>query len=670
VSSRRRKTLRASAVLLTALGLAPLLLLAENSPLVTSTGAGGPGTWTQAQVNAATQKGVAYIDSQQNADGSFGSVDTPQIAETGMALVAYGVLANGSFSNLPATYQVHVKKAIAWLLGQQNPDGFWADFNFYQTYSTGIALAGLSDFQSLNIAIPKSINDGRAFLVGEFKGKVNTGCSSANGSPTAFFCGGWNYEDNTEQRSDESNTGFAMFGLRLTGGMPFALRPDNINWQHHIQEITTNPFASRNDGGGSYEPGINSGGFSSNANDTGTMLFGLAYDGVGGTDPHVVKGIVLGQDVLDEYELEKPTDNGVYHEGQNADGTCKINTDNCDWFFEGGEGGFHYSLFSLTKGLGEFIPPNLNDASNWYAKVVDMLLSQQDADGSWPQDGRDDGSPIIATAFSVSALGLVAVPTPTPTPTPTATPTPTPTPSPVRTPTPTPTPSGPGGMVRPMPPVSVSAGPGATVSSGTFMIENTSGTTLVAPAVTISFDNADLFSSATLTGTAPAMTTSTATLNPVSGGNSPEAPNNTTFVLRPALVIPTGETATFSLSVMLTNNPSVTRREGPVMVAAIIGGGTTASNAFLVVLALLELCAAGMSSTRRKRVLMALVLIAALASQVGCDNGSTSSGPGTSSSGVIQSKQTAMQVAAKKQANNDPVGVAGLPVFMGTVSLK
>src|SRR5439155_26405080 len=63
-----------------------------------------PGTWTQAQVNASIVKAVAYIDSQQNLNGSYG-VSVP-VAETGMALVAYSVLANGNFSSLPASYQL------------------------------------------------------------------------------------------------------------------------------------------------------------------------------------------------------------------------------------------------------------------------------------------------------------------------------------------------------------------------------------------------------------------------------------------------------------------------------------------------------------------------------------------------------------------------------------
>ena len=97
----------------------------------------------------------------------------------------------------------------------------------------------------------------------------------------------------------------------------------------------------------------------------------------------------------------------------------------CDWGLGTGEGGFHYSMFTLAKGLGSYIAPNLADGSNWYAKVADLLVHQQNTSpactphqgtpclfGSWPADLRDDFSTLFSTALSVFALGLVATPPP------------------------------------------------------------------------------------------------------------------------------------------------------------------------------------------------------------------------------------------------------------------
>jgi hypothetical protein len=143
------------------------------------------------------------------------------------------------------------------------------------------------------------------------------------------------------------------------------------------------------------------------------MLFSYADDGVPSTDPRVQAGIKFDNDVLNSYELMK-TNVGpsglqmIYHTGQTEDGSCTPNTANCDWATSG-DGGFHYSMFALTKGLGGYTAPNLSDPNNYYAKVVDLLLSSQNNDGSWTTDGRDDYDNVFATGLSVAALGKVAV---------------------------------------------------------------------------------------------------------------------------------------------------------------------------------------------------------------------------------------------------------------------
>lgn len=398
--------------------LAVLLTAGLVGVPVSGAQAAGPGTWTQPQVNAAIAFGVAYLDSQQNPNGSYGS---GLVAETGMALAAYGVLANGDFSSLSMAYQTHVQKAISFLLANQGPSGAIPGAfspGVDPTYSTGIALLGLAPFTTVDPAVPRAIANGRSFLTSEFQGPSYTGCNSADGSSTSGFCGGWNY-DSGKGRSDESNSGYAMTGLEVTGGIPAALVPDNINWNHHIQVISTNPFthpanggSAFSNGGGSYQPvdAADAPNFlASNANDSGTMLFSYAFDAVPSTDPNVSSAITFNQDVLNTYEDAKPTNQMVYHTAATEDGHCNPNTVGCHWSFDG-DGGFHYSLFALTKGLGSYISADLTDPSNWYAKVVDLLLSQQNAtNGSWPPDGRDDYNAVFATGLAVSALGLVGV---------------------------------------------------------------------------------------------------------------------------------------------------------------------------------------------------------------------------------------------------------------------
>lgn len=103
-----------------------------------------------------------------------------------------------------------------------------------QTYATSIALAGLSGFQNVNAAVPAAIVAGRAYLVNEFQAPPNTTCATGETDRTSSYCGGWNYEPEFG-RSDESDTGFAMFGLQETGGVPAAIQAVNVPWQYNVQ---------------------------------------------------------------------------------------------------------------------------------------------------------------------------------------------------------------------------------------------------------------------------------------------------------------------------------------------------------------------------------------------------------------------------------------------------
>ena len=295
-----------------------------------------------------------------------------------MALATYGVLADGSFASLASSYRTHVENAIDFLLSTQDttsapgPNSSFGDITNigYPTYETGIALLGLSYFQSVNPGIAAEIADAREFLVNEFEGPTNDGCSASDAAvaTTASWCGGWNY-DPDDTRSDESNSGYAMTGLAVTGGIPnvsqsdeTTLIQDNIDWNHHIQVISSNPFTltanagtGGDDGGGSYQPAYaqtQPNYLASNANNSGTMLFSYADDGIAMGDPDVTAAIKFDEDVLNSYELEQANVGPasmqmIYHAGATEDGSCTPDVGTCDWFADS-DGGYHYSQLSAA----------------------------------------------------------------------------------------------------------------------------------------------------------------------------------------------------------------------------------------------------------------------------------------------------------------------------------
>jgi hypothetical protein len=441
---------------------------------------------TAQQVNTTVFQGVEYIDCQQNTDGSFGTTfGFGDVPETAAAIIAYGVLDKGSLSNLPTkqsdpvcpatkrNFQKDLKNAVVWLDGQQDTTdpkginltgGSWCINKTSDcgdtTYSTGLALTALS----LSTAIPvpgtstpiaTAIKNGRTFLENEFQ---NTNVSppppacstsTASGQGTSYYCGGWNYSPGFG-RSDQSNTGYAMTGLRTTGGVPPAIQTLNAGWEtndqslnssNHYWTVTYNSCTSNcpNDGGSGYQPydaGVRGGDFEANSNDSGTFLFSTADDGLPLGDARVDAGLQFGTDILDTMEktVHDPAEAAnayamVFHTGAKEDGSCVPGTTSgqvaCDWGASPGleaEGGFHYSMFALAKGMGAFIPANLSDGTNWYAKIADLLVHQQNTTacvpattclfGSWPVNGRDDFTTIFASGLSIFALGLVATPPP------------------------------------------------------------------------------------------------------------------------------------------------------------------------------------------------------------------------------------------------------------------
>src|SRR5271165_1165445 len=224
-------------------GSTVLVALGIASATMAATAHATPGSWTEQQVQEHAEKALAYVDSFHKPSGSVEfTAPLAPVVETGIALIDYGLMARGNFANLAALspgYPAHAEEAIRWLLTQQNANGSWEVAGTEQTYSTGNVLAGLGVFVGMPGLTPipgmaAAISNGRAYLEKEFRGTENGFTCTG----TQEWCGGWNYDpDPLELRSDQSNTGFALFGLQETGGVPPAIAAQNVVWQRNIQAI-------------------------------------------------------------------------------------------------------------------------------------------------------------------------------------------------------------------------------------------------------------------------------------------------------------------------------------------------------------------------------------------------------------------------------------------------
>ncbi len=190
-------------------------------------------------------------------------------------------------------------------------------------------------------------------------------------------------------------------------------------------------------------------------------------------------------------------------------------------------------------------------------------------------------------------------------------------------------------------------------------VGNSTGAPMTISTVSISFDNADLFTSTVLTGSAGGVT-ETSQFSPT------VSTTNIDYTFSPPLVVPKGQSATFSLSLTITTTPQITMRKTRAIYAGMfdIGAGRSPGlGALSAALMLLSLCTAAVNGSRR-RTMIAILLMLAVASQVGCDSGSVPS----SSGGPFESTQNASRVAAASPTGG-PIGIGGLPVFMSKITV-
>ena len=75
------------------------------------------------QLDASVKKGLAWLISQQNDDGSFKAIELGQPAVTALCVMAF--LANGETPN-DGKYRANVKRAIDYIANQQKPNGLLA----------------------------------------------------------------------------------------------------------------------------------------------------------------------------------------------------------------------------------------------------------------------------------------------------------------------------------------------------------------------------------------------------------------------------------------------------------------------------------------------------------------------------------------------------------------
>ena len=321
----------------------------------------------RAQLEAAIQRGVAYLLKNQKADGSWD--DYPGIT----ALAATAILkqpGNASQKSGP-----EVKKALAYLARLAKPDGGIYDKD-NQNYNTAVSMMALQ--ASGNPAYKPLIAKAQNYIIGIQRG-------NGDGiAPSDKTYGGIGY--NGQQRPDLPNLQYALEALKASG-----LPEDSPAWKRALQFIqrtqnrteSNDQSYSLNDGGFAYSAGLGwqNTGSKSYGSMTYAGILSYSYANVKKGDPRVEAAVNW---IREHYTLDENP--GI------------------------GQKTVYYYYMVFAKALQAYGEPVIVDAKsrqhNWREDLGKKLLELQHPEGYWvnPEPAEWQDKPVLVTSFVIIAL--------------------------------------------------------------------------------------------------------------------------------------------------------------------------------------------------------------------------------------------------------------------------
>jgi len=325
-----------------------------------------------AAINNAISKGVAYLASQQNVDGSFNQAGFPT-GETGLAVLKLEDRAiELGMSPFDPSYAYHsnVENGLQYLFDHVNADGSINAEGYEHVYTTSIALMAITESGAPNRIVSSSNPNSNGKTYKQIAQEAVDWLLLAQGPQ-----GGFGYEQNSPGWEDQSNAGWATLGLvyaQKFGISDAAALPGIANWVTYIQ-TTSGPYAGASD----YVPGYGW----QNLYKTGSLLYQFKMVGRGTSDPSVQMALSY----LETYWNDGYDD---YGDPQLLDPP-------------------HYqAAFSLMKGFeAQGITTFGSGSIDWYDQISTMIVDNQNPDGSWPTDNWDyGGGRILSTSWALLTL--------------------------------------------------------------------------------------------------------------------------------------------------------------------------------------------------------------------------------------------------------------------------
>lgn len=308
----------------------------------------------QEQVDKAVDKALAYLKTQQAADGSFASGSMKgSTAVTSFAVMAY--LAKGHTPG-NGEYGDVINKGIDYILSQQKKEGMLVGPapSHGPMYCHTIATLMLSEVSGM-------VDDARQKKIDKVLPvalKIIISAQQVKKPPAQQ--GGWRYSPQAVD-SDISCSGWALMGLRSARGNGAQVPKEAIE-----QAVKFIMNCRMPDGGFAYQPGGGSG-----LARTGTGLLCLELCG-----RHGDKATTAAGDWI------------LKHLPRNV-----------------GEDFFYYGLYYCSQGMFQLGGQHYE---KWATHMYEMMLKVQKPDGSWPQGAGNEAAPgtCYSTAMTVLAISV------------------------------------------------------------------------------------------------------------------------------------------------------------------------------------------------------------------------------------------------------------------------
>ena len=356
---------------------------------------------SEAEIQQAIDNGTAWLAAQQNPDGPWGT--TYEVGHTGLALIKL-------CSHDPITYSDNISRGLDYLFanayivaiadqtaGDPDTNGngigvvFYADSG-HSMYETGIAVMALAECGCATpdavVNVPGSAVDGWTY---EQVLQDAVDYIAFAQTDSGYGRGGWTYteQNNSGPRSDNSISGYVALGLGYVETseceitVPSFVYDELDIWVDYIQNDVD---GGTNDGGSGY---TDPDGWV-NIYKTGNLLFQMALVGNDETTGRV-------QDATDYIvrHWNDPIDPGW--NGTPAD---------------------YQAMYTTMKGLEVFGIDTI-DGIDWFEEFSDVIVAQQNPDGSWPGN-CEWGDSILCTEWALFTLQKEVpkiIPTPAPVPT-------------------------------------------------------------------------------------------------------------------------------------------------------------------------------------------------------------------------------------------------------------